>query len=103
MYGNAQVLDEELNLLLLGFFGMVFHMVLSFHINLINRKCCNQHTYAIFLLKFLTLESLNVQWIDCEKNYYIFFYELLILMKGLTSVGLSATIISNILKTIYLK
>ena len=29
MYGNAQVLDEELNLLLLGLFGMV----LSFHIN----------------------------------------------------------------------
>ena len=54
MYGNAQVLDEKLNLLLLGFFGLVFHMVLSFHINLINRKCCVPHTYAIFLLTFLT-------------------------------------------------
>ena len=28
MEGNAQVLDEELNLLLVGFFGMVFLMVL---------------------------------------------------------------------------
>ena len=28
MWGNAQVLDEELSLFLLGFFGMVFHMVL---------------------------------------------------------------------------
>ena len=35
-------------------FWEVFHMVLSFHINLINRKCCIQHTYAIFLLTFLT-------------------------------------------------
>ena len=49
------------------------------------------------------MESLNVDWIDCEKNYYIFFYELLILMTGLTSVALSATIMSNILKTIYMK
>ena len=46
---------------------------------------------------------MNVQWIDYEKNYYTFFYELLILMTGLTSVELSATIISNILKTIYMK
>ena len=49
MCGNAQVLDEVLNLLLLGFFVMVFHMVLEIHINLINRKVCVQHTYAIFL------------------------------------------------------
>ena len=49
------------------------------------------------------MASLNVQWIDCEKIYYIFFYELLILMTGLTSVALSAIIISNILKTIYMK
>ena len=48
VYGNAQVLEEELNLLLLGFFGMAFHMVLSYHINFINRKCCIQHTYAMF-------------------------------------------------------
>ena len=46
---------------------------------------------------------MNVQWIDCEKNYYTFFYELLTLMTGLTSVELSATIMSNILKTIYMK
>ena len=44
-----------------------------------------------------------MQWIDCEKNYYIFFYELLTLMIGVTSVALSATIMSNILKTIYMK
>ena len=44
-----------------------------------------------------------MQWIDCEKNWYIFYYELFILMTGLTSVGLSATIMSNILKTIYMK
>ena len=29
-------------------------MVLSFHINLINRKCCIEPTYAVFLLTFLT-------------------------------------------------
>ena len=40
---------------MLCFFGMVFHMVLLFHINLINRKCCIQHTYGMFfLLTFLT-------------------------------------------------
>ena len=49
------------------------------------------------------METLDVQWIDCEKNYYIFFYELLILMKGLTSVALSATIMSNVLKAIYMR
>ena len=49
------------------------------------------------------METLDVQWIDCEKNYYIFFCELLILMKGLMYVALSSTIISNILKTIYVK
>ena len=41
--------------------------------------------------------------IDFEKNYYIVFYELLTLMTGLTSVALSPTIMSNILKTIYMK
>ena len=41
--------------------------------------------------------------IDCEKNYYTFFYKLLILMKGLTSVALSATKMSHILNTIYMK
>ena len=55
MYGNAQVLDEELNLILSGFLGMLFYMLLAFHINLINCKCCIQHTYAFFLLTFLTL------------------------------------------------
>ena len=49
------------------------------------------------------METLDVQWIDCEKNYYIFFCELLILMKGLTSVALSATIMSNVLKAIYMR
>ena len=44
-----------------------------------------------------------MQWIDCEKNNYIFLYKLLILMKGLMYVALSATIMSNILKTIYMK
>ena len=43
-----------------------------------------------------------MQWIDCEKNNYIFLYKLLILMKGLTSVALSTTIMSNILKTIHM-
>ena len=55
MYGIAEVLDEELNLLGLGFLGMVFYMLLAFHINLINSKCYIQHTDAIFfLLTFLT-------------------------------------------------
>ena len=49
------------------------------------------------------METLDVQWIDCEKNYYIYFYELLILMKGLMSVALSATIMSNVLKAIYMR
>ena len=49
MQGNALVLDEELNLLLLDFFGMLFDMLLAFHINLIKSKCYIQHTYAIFL------------------------------------------------------
>ena len=44
-----------------------------------------------------------MQWIDCEKKYYIFFHELLILMIGLTSVALLATTMSNILKIIYMK
>ena len=45
MLGNAQVLDEELNLLWPGFLGMVFHMLLAFHINLINSKYCIQYTF----------------------------------------------------------
>ena len=45
-----------------------------------------------------------MQWVDCEKELiYITFCELLILMTGLTSVALSTTIISNILKKIYMK
>ena len=43
MEGNAQVLDEELNLLWPIFLGMVFHMLLAFKINLIKSKCCIQH------------------------------------------------------------
>ena len=54
MYGNAQGLDEELNLLWLGFLGMIFYIIVAFHINLINSKCYIRHTYAIFLLYFLT-------------------------------------------------
>ena len=46
MGGNTKVLDEKLNLLCLGFLRMVFHMPLAFHINLINSKCCIQHTIA---------------------------------------------------------
>ena len=42
---NAQVLDEELNLVWPGFLGMVFHMLLAFRINFINNNCCIQHTY----------------------------------------------------------
>ena len=49
VYGNAQVLDEELNLIWLGFLGMVFNTLLAFHINLIKTKCYIQHTYATFL------------------------------------------------------
>ena len=45
-----------------------------------------------------------MQWIDCKKKISIYFvYKLLILMIGLTSVALSATIMSNILKTVYMK
>ena len=105
MCGNAQVLDEVLNLLLLGFFGMAFHMVLSYHINLIHRKCCIQHTYDIFfLLTFLTpWESQCVVDRLWKRLVYIFFYELLILVIGLTFVAVLATIMWNILKTIYMK
>ena len=53
MKGNAQVLDEELNLLWLGFLGMVFYMLLAFHINLINSKCYIQHTYAIYIYIYI--------------------------------------------------
>ena len=45
MEGNTKVLDEKLNLLWPGFLRMVFHMLLAFNINLINSKCCIQHTY----------------------------------------------------------
>ena len=58
MLANAKVLEKELNLLWPGFLGMVCYMLLAFHINLINSKCCTQHTYANFficLLTFLTL------------------------------------------------
>ena len=48
MLGNGQVLVEELNLLWPGFLEMVFHMLLAFHINLINSKCCIQYPYASF-------------------------------------------------------
>ena len=55
VYGNAQVLDEELNLLWLGFIGMILDMLLAFHINSIESKCYIIHTYAFFLLlSFLT-------------------------------------------------
>ena len=52
MEGNTQVLDEELNLLLVGFFwdGIPYGTI-SF-INWINRKSCTQHTYTIFFIKF---------------------------------------------------
>ena len=50
VYEKTQVLDEELNLLCLGFLGMVFDMLVAFHINLIKSKCYIQHTYAIFNL-----------------------------------------------------
>ena len=49
VWGNAQVLEEELNLLWLGFLGMVFDMLIAFHINLIKSMCYIQHPYAIFL------------------------------------------------------
>ena len=58
VYGNSQVLDEELNLLWLGFLGMVFYMLLAFHINLIESKCYIQHTYAIFYLFFINLSNI---------------------------------------------
>ena len=45
-----------------------------------------------------------MQWVDCEKKLiYIYIYELLILMTGLMSVALSATVISDISETIYMK
>ena len=31
-----------------GFLGMIFHMLLAFHINLINSNCCIHHTYGNF-------------------------------------------------------
>ena len=105
--GNAQVLDEELNLLWLGFLGMVFDMVLAFHINLIKSKCYIQHTYATFFYCFINFSNtLRVSMCSGQivKKITIYFvYKLLILMTGLTSVALSATIMSNILKTIYMK
>ena len=94
MQGNARVLDEELNLLLLGFLGMVFHMVLSFHINLNNCKCCLQHIYAIFFINFSnTLRVSMCSGQIVKKITIYFFYELLILMTCLTSVALTATTI----------
>ena len=58
-----------------GFLGMVFHMLLVFHINFINNKCCIQHTYAIFLLTFLTLWeyqcAMDRLW---KKSEYIFLW-----------------------------
>ena len=50
MLGNAQVLEEELNLLWPSFLGMVFHMLLAFYINLIDSKCCIQYTYVNFFV-----------------------------------------------------
>ena len=44
MYENAQILDEELNFLWLGFLRIVFYMPRAFHINLINNKCYIKHT-----------------------------------------------------------
>ena len=58
MLANAEVLEKELNLLWPGFLGMVFYMLLAFHINLINSKCCTQHTYANFLISLLTFLTL---------------------------------------------
>ena len=49
VYGNAHVLDKDLNLLWLGFLGMVIDTLLAFHINLITSKCYMQHAYGIFL------------------------------------------------------
>ena len=57
MWGNAQVLDEELNLLWPGFLGMVFYMLLAFHINLSNSKCCTQHIYANFFYFFINFSN----------------------------------------------
>ena len=57
VYGNAQVLDEELNLVWLGFLGMVFDRLLAFHINLIESKGYIQHTYAIFFIFLLTFRT----------------------------------------------
>ena len=53
MLGNSQVLVKELNLLWPGILGMVFHMLLAFHINLINSKCCIKYPYASFFLLIL--------------------------------------------------
>ena len=39
MERNALALDEELNLLWYGFLGMLFYMLLAFHINLIDTTC----------------------------------------------------------------
>ena len=64
---------------MLGLFRMIFHMVLSFRINLINKKCCIQHTCAFFLLlTFLTpWESqcaVDRLW---KKFLYIFFFRII--------------------------
>ena len=69
------MLDEELNLLWPGFLGMVFYILIAFHINLTNSKCCTQHTYANFFTSLLTFLTLwESQWsVDkLWKNYYIF-------------------------------
>ena len=96
VYGNAQVLDEEINLLWLGFLGMVFYVPLAFHINLINSQCYIQHTYAIFFYCFINFSNtlrLSMCGGQIVKEIIIYFvYELLILMTGLTFVALLATI-----------
>ena len=58
MLGNAQVLDEELNLLWPGFLGMVFHMLLAFHINLINSKYCIQYTFKDEVCRYVKITTI---------------------------------------------
>ena len=78
MQGNAQVLEEELNRLWLGFLGMVFDMPLAFHINLINSKCYIRHTYAIFFIIFFnTLRVSMCSGQIVTKNYYMFFLRII--------------------------
>ena len=56
------------------FFWEVFHMVLSFHINLINKKCCIKDTYAIFFINFSNTLRVSMCSGQIVKKITIYFF-----------------------------